>query len=83
MAGDGDCKVFCDGREVGQAYHFDKTNQEGECICLSLLPVHRKGEKQKPCPSKQQLIAKLNLVLEKRKNDRVPKKTATKKIKKL
>lgn len=60
MAGDGDCIVNCDGREVGEAYHFEKTPQERECICLSLLPVHRKGAKQKPCPSKKELMVKRN-----------------------
>jgi len=41
----GDSKVVCDGREIGQAIHFNKNPQEDECVCLSLLPV-RKGKKK-------------------------------------
>lgn len=77
----GDCIVVCDGREVGAAYHFDKTRQERKCVCLSLLPVHKKGEKQSPAPTKRQLISRLNGIIKKRKagkkNDRLPKKSTT------
>lgn len=37
-----DIKVVCDGREVDNAYYFEETSQEDECICLSLKPVRKK-----------------------------------------
>jgi hypothetical protein len=31
-----DVVVVCNGREIDNAYHFEETPQEHECICLSL-----------------------------------------------
>jgi len=45
VARHGDCKVVCDGREIDSSYHFDKTPQEDECVCLSLKPIKRKATK--------------------------------------
>lgn len=59
MAGHGDCIVVCDGREIDKSYHFDKTPQERECVRLSLKLIKK--------PSKAQLKAKLNRILNKRK----------------